>query len=317
LISSGNEFKEIADFAADKIANEMYGGFSAVFIKETPKQYVLKAVHNNSGQDLQAKKLEGYMLSVEKFLAKEEYIAIDAHALKEPWQKEMKDELGNMNLIFFPIKIAANTVGSIVLGSFAKGTIFEDEQIDMLRAFEKEMGLAYQSSKILKKVKSLEIVDNITGLYTLSYLEERLNDEINRAVYYQRPCSLIMVEIDDFEEYANYYGEEKTKQVLRQSGKLLNGIIPSVGKIARSDDGEFGVLLPEINKRESLEIAEEIRKKIESMKISSSQDDHITVSIGVSENPIDGVNGKDIIEKARYYVDTAQKNGKNRVLGEG
>ncbi|MFH1395355.1 MAG: diguanylate cyclase [Candidatus Omnitrophota bacterium] len=317
LISAGNEFSEISDFAADKIANEIYGGFSAVFIKEDSSKYVLKAVHNNSGQDLQAKKLEEHMLSVEKFLIEEEYIAIDSQALKKPWQKEMKDELGNMNLIFFPIKISENIVGIIVLGSFTKGTVFEDEQVDMLRAFEKEIGLAYQSAQVFKKVKSLEIVDNITGLYTLSYLEERLNDEINRAVYYQRPCSLIMVEIDDFDEYANYYGEEKTKQVLRQVGKLLGGIIPSVGKIARSDDGEFGILLPEINKRESLEMAEEIRKKIETMKISSSQDDRITVSIGVSENPIDGVNGKDIIKKARHYADTAKKSGKNKVLGEG
>ncbi|MBU0684157.1 MAG: diguanylate cyclase [Candidatus Omnitrophota bacterium] len=316
LISAGNEFSEIADFAADKIANEIYGGFSAIFIKEDSEQHTLTAVHNNSGQDLQAKKLEGHMLLVEKFLAEEEYVVIDSQALKKPWQKEMKDALGNINVVFFPIKVAGNIVGVILLGNFTKGTVFEDEQVDMLRAFEKEIGLAYQSAQAFKKVKSLEIIDSITGLYTLTYLEERLNDEINRAVYYQRPCSLIMIGIDDFDEYANYYGEEKTKQVLRQIAKLLSGSISSVGKIARSDDGEFGILLPETNKRESLEIAEEIRKKIENMEVSSAQDNRMTVSIGVSENPIDGVNGKDIIKKARDYAVAAKKSGKNKVLGE-
>jgi len=186
----------------------------------------------------------------------------------------------------------------------------------MLRAFEKEIGLAYQSAEILERVKNLEIVDKLTGLYTLSYLEERVNDEINRAVYYQRPCSLALIRIDKFEEYSNYYGEEKTKKVLKQIGKIISSQMPTVGKVARSNDGEFGVLLPEINKRESLELAEAVRKKIESVKIASSSDNTITVSIGVSENPIDGATAEGIIEKARCFVDKAKKNGGNKVCGE-
>jgi len=209
-----------------------------------------------------------------------------------------------------------NVIGMMCAGSFIKGTKFEEDNIDMLRAFEKEVALAYQSERIYKKVKSLEIVDKITGLYTFSYLKERLNDEINRAVYYQRPCSLILIRVDNFEEYSNYYGEEKTKNVLKRVGKLLSSVIPTVGKIARSSGGEFGILLPEINKRESLEMAETAREKIENMKISSSSDDMITVSVGVSENPIDGENAEEIVKKAEGYTDKAQADGGNKVLGE-
>lgn len=287
-----------------------------MFIKEKGQVYALKAIHDNSGHEFSAANIGAQIAFAEKNFPEEEYFLIDSRPLKKARQKELKDKLEGLNIIFFPIKVSTNIVGMICAGSFIKGTKFEDENIDMLRAFEKEMALAYQSERIHKKVKSLEIVDKITGLYTFSYLKERLNDEINRAVYYQRPCSLILIRIDTFEEYSNYYGEEKTKSVLKRIGKLLSSVIPTVGKIARSSDGEFGVLLPEVNKREGLDIAETAREKIENMKISSSSDDVITVSVGVSENPIDGENAAEIIEKAREFTDKAQADGGNKVLGE-
>jgi len=316
LISSGIGFNEVADFVSDKIAGEVYGGFCAIFIKGSNGEYKLKALQDNSGQEFPAKSIDAQISSIENILLREEYFLVDSRSLKQTRQKKIKDNLGGMNAIFFPIKINGNIIGMILIGSFIKGTEFEEENIEMLRAFEKEIGLAYQSAEILERVKNLEIVDKITGLYTLSYLEERLNDEINRAVYYQRPCSLALVRIDNFEEYSNYFGEEKTKTVLKQVGKILSSQMPTVGKIARSNDGEFGVLLPETNKRESLELAEAARKKIENVKISSFSDNTITVSIGVSENPIDGATAEDIIGKARCFADKAKKNGGNKVCGE-
>jgi len=316
LISSGTEFSEIADFVVERIAGELYGGFCILFTKEKGQEYALKAMHDNSGHELSAASIEAQIASVEKIFPEEEYFLIDSQPLKKARQKELKDKLEGMNIIFFPIKVDENVIGMMCAGSFIKGTKFEEDNIDMLRAFEKEVALAYQSERIYKKVKSLEIVDKITGLYTFSYLKERLNDEINRAVYYQRPCSLILIRVDNFEEYSNYYGEEKTKNVLKRVGKLLSSVIPTVGKIARSSGGEFGILLPEINKRESLEMAETAREKIENMKISSSSDDMITVSVGVSENPIDGENAEEIVKKAEGYTDKAQADGGNKVLGE-
>jgi len=316
LISSGMGFNEVADFASDKIAGEVYGGFCAIFIKENNKEYKLKALQDNSGREFPAKSIDAQISSIENILSKEEYFLVDSRPLKQTRQKEIKDNLGGMNVIFFPIKINGNIIGMMVTGSFITGTEFDEENIEMLRAFEKEIGLAYQSAEILERVKNLEIVDKVTGLYTLSYLEERLNDEINRAVYYQRPCSLVLIQIDKFDEYSNYYGEEKTKKMLKQIGKILSSQMPTVGKIARSNDGEFGVLLPETNKRESLDLAEAARKKIESVKISSFSDNMITVSIGVSENPIDGATGKGIMEKARCFADKAKKNDGNKVCGE-
>jgi diguanylate cyclase (GGDEF)-like protein len=316
LISSGADFEEVLRFATERIAGELYGGFCTILIRENAGRYFVKASLNNSGREIGAGKIESTVASMRNFLSSNEYLLADSRPMTKPWQAELKEGLDQMNVILFPMKIKTDVVGVIVFGSFDANIKFNDEDIEVLKAFEKELILGYQSFLSLGKVKSLEMVDSLTGLYTFSYLEDRLEDEIARAVYYQRPCSLIVVNVDNFERYSDRYGALKAEQALKQLGDLLSAAVPPIGKVAKADGAEFGILLPEMNKREGLELAEDIRRKAERMEISPEPDDRITVSIGVSENPIDGGNAKEIISKAKQYVNKAKEQGKNKVLGE-
>lgn len=316
LISTGARFKEIADFSTEKMAGELYGGFCAIFMKEKAGDYSLTSSFDNSGKNVAEGNIIKKLPLLEKQFSKNAYLLIDSRPPTEQWQKELREEFSRMNAIFFPMKANNQTIGIIMSGNFAEEVKFSDEDAEVVKAFERELILGYQSSMAANMVKSLEIVDNLTGLYTFSYLEERLEDEINRSVYYQRPCSLIVVDVDDFKEYTEHYGASKAEQALKQVGNLLRGAMSPIGKAARSEHDEFGILLPEKNKREALDLAEDIRKKIEKIEGLVGEDDSITVSIGVGENPIDGVNAKEVIACARQYVAKAKEQGKNRVVGE-
>ncbi|MFH1847403.1 MAG: diguanylate cyclase [Candidatus Omnitrophota bacterium] len=318
LISEEAEFEEIADYAAEKIAGELYGGFCAIFTKEgeNKTKYVLKSFTNNSGKESIVKSLKEELPLAEDLFKKNEYLLVDAHPLRKRWQKELREKLGHINAVIFSMKLNATVVGVILFGNFGREFSFSAEDIEVLRAFEKELILGYQSAQVRKRVKKLEVVDNLTGLYTFSYLQDRLDDEIKRSVYYQRPCSLILIDVDDFEKYTGSYGSKKAEQVLIMVAKLLSGEMLPVGKVARSGRDEFGILLPEMNKREALSTGEDIRKKIEKMELSMALEDRITVSIGIGENPIDGANAKDIIAKARLNIKKAKTQGKNTIVGE-
>ena len=52
LIGSGAPFSEVLEFAAERIAGEMYGGFSIIFIKEKTGNFALQVMQNNSGRDI-------------------------------------------------------------------------------------------------------------------------------------------------------------------------------------------------------------------------------------------------------------------------
>jgi GGDEF domain-containing protein len=63
-------------------------------------------------------------------------------------------------------------------------------------------------------------------------------------------------------------------------------------------------------------MAEEIRKKID-FSFSEEQDHakRITISAGVSENPLDGIAAEELLAKAKEFLDRAKEQGKNRVVG--
>jgi len=316
LISTGTRFKEIADFSAEKIAGEFHGGFCALFMKEKSGEYSLLSLFDNSGKNIDADEIRGKLSLLEPHLMKNEYLSVDSRSSSKAWWKELRGESGRMNAVLFPMKVNNKIEGVIVSGNFAEDLELNDEDVEVLRAFEKEMVLGYQSSMAAEMVKGLEIVDTLTGLYTFTYLEERLDDEINRSVYYQRPCSLIILDVDDLKEYRVRHGASGVDKTLKQIGNLLKGAIPPIGKAAKSGQDEFGILLPEKNKREALDMAEDIRRKIEKMEGLAGGGDRITVSVGVGENPIDGINAADIIARARQYAAKAREEGKNKVVGE-
>lgn len=316
LISAGSGFDDVAKFATERISDEMEGAFCAIFIRQKSGGYLMKALNNNSGKDVPLGDLEGRFPAIEKFFAKNEYIVIDSRPPQKSWIVELKNNIMLDNVILYPMKLEQKNVGAIVLGNFSQGYEFSEEIIGVVRAYEKELILAYHSTRVFERVKSLEVVDTLTGLYSRGYLEERLQDEINRAVFYQRPCSLLVITIDNFEKYSDHYGVPKAKQVLKMVAHMLSTVMSPVGKGARFDYDEFGILLPEKNKRESIQVAEDIRKRIESMEISADPYDRVTVSIGVGENPIDGTNAKEIIAKAYHNLERAKETGRNKVVGE-
>ncbi len=318
LISSGAAFKEVTDFATEKIAAEMYedGGFCAIFIKGKEREYSLRSFFNSSGRDIDTDDIGLKLSSLEKFFSGNEYLSVDSRPLTKPWEKEFGEKLGRMNVILFPMTVTGSVVGVVMFANFGEKVEFNEEDIEGIIAFGKELVLGYQSFLAEEMVKSLEVIDTLTGLYTFSFLEQRLEEEIKRSIHYQRPCALLVINVDDFEGYSDRQGPEKAEHLLKKLGSFLRGAMPPLGKVAKFGHSEFGVILPEQNKREGLEMGEDIRRKIGEMKISPRPGDRITVSIGVGENPIDGSNAEEIIARARHYAGKAREQGKNRVVGE-
>jgi len=122
--------------------------------------------------------------------------------------------------------------------------------------------------------------------------------------------------VDDFKPFCDKHGRMEGESVLKKIAKLISDEITPVDRAGRFGDDEFALILPERNKKESKDIAEELKQKISELHIlrSESKDQvSITVSAGVGENPIDGVSAKELIDKARNLIKQAKEEGKNTV----
>ncbi|MDD5439571.1 MAG: diguanylate cyclase [Candidatus Omnitrophica bacterium] len=156
--------------------------------------------------------------------------------------------------------------------------------------------------------------DELTGLYTMAYLMTRLDEEIELGIRYQRPCSLIVINLDNFKSYGSVHGQLAAEGAIIEIAQLIKKTVTETAeKAARLGDDEFAVLLPGKSKRFAIGLAENLRSNIEKLPLSTAKGQKITATMGVSENPLDGSNGRSLLHRARERIQEAKRSGKNRV----
>lgn len=219
------------------------------------------------------------------------------------------------NALIMPVYSKGKVVGVLGVGNNQDNFTYEKEDLELLDIFAKQISIAVENDSLIHKVEVLEIKDALTGLFNEGYIRNRLQEEIKRAITYQRPCAFVLLSIDDFEMFHQTFGSLQAESMLKKIAVLVKESISEIDRAGRFSDNEFAVVLPEKNKRRALEVAEDIRKKIEfSFKEESDQGKRITITGGVSENPLDGVQAQELIIKAKELIKVSRTQGRNRIL---
>ena len=217
------------------------------------------------------------------------------------------------NVLVVPMYSGKKDMGLFLVGTNQDGFKYKTDDIDLVKVFTKQMTIAVENDLLLKKTEELVIKDELTDLYNKSYIMSRLEEEIKRAIFYQRPCSLIIFNIDNFKAFRDLSGELAGEEIIKKMARIIKDNTDPIGKAARVGGDEFAMLLPEKNKRGAVHAAEEIRKKIEATNLLKDAKAALTVSGGVSENPIDGATSDELYKKAKEALKQAKAAGKNRI----
>lgn len=219
------------------------------------------------------------------------------------------------NCLSMPISLRGKVKGVLGIANSRDNFLYSQEDIELLDIFSKQIAIAIENDILAHRIEKMETKDILTGLYNQNFISIRLEEEIRRAIVYQRPCAFIIFDIDNFKNYREKFGLISAEVALKKIAVLVNGCISEVDRAGRTGDDEFSLILPERNKRQAQEVAEEIRKKIQ-LTFFSDQDSarSITVSGGVAENPLDGVGAEQLINKARELLKKAKTGGKNQVV---
>ncbi|MBI2095838.1 MAG: GGDEF domain-containing protein [Candidatus Omnitrophica bacterium] len=218
--------------------------------------------------------------------------------------------LSSVILSFAGYKITIQMVSSITnlsraAGKIASGDLMADpsagqeaEELEALSASLK--AISKSARELLEKVERLSLKDRLTGLYNASYIRERLGEEIGRAVYYQRPCSFAYLVVEHAEAYEAREGRAAWEEVLKAVAGILSGHLGEFGRAARISGYEFTWILPDTNKKKAIEIVERIRLELQKFFDKRGiSPEALGVSVGISENPLDGGDANAIYFKAQ------------------
>ena len=114
-------------------------------------------------------------------------------------------------------------------------------------------------------------IDSLTGLHNRRYFDEIIKKECERADRYQRPTSLIMLDLDYFKKVNDNFGHQTGDLVLQSLGKIMLELVRLSDTPCRYGGEEFAIILPETGLFEAQRIAERIRRVTEAVMEGASE----------------------------------------------
>lgn len=167
-------------------------------------------------------------------------------------------------------------------------------------------------------LKELAVRDGLTSLYNHRYFQEVLAQEVARSKRYDKACSLVFMDVDNFKHYNDTHGHPQGDQLLKGLAGILTSHLRGCDLAARYGGEEFVLLLPETTKEAALQIAEGVRARVAEHPFTGGESQplgRVTVSIGVAGTPEDGSEAAQLLESADQHLYRAKNSGKNKVVG--
>ncbi len=141
----------------------------------------------------------------------------------------------------------------------------------------------------------------MTGINNRRRLFELLDEEYRRTLRYQRPLSLMLVDIDHFKKINDTYGHAAGDEVLRWFAKQCSAIIrQKLDLIGRFGGEEFAFVYPEADLASAIGAAKRLHVHITDALIPYNKIElKITFSAGVAALPLDEeITFEQLIERA-------------------
>ncbi len=320
MIAASEDIESILNLVVDKTAEISKDGLAALYLlredHEDTDELELYAFHGNGKNDLKSMRFRLGRGYVGRAIGAKIGITIDASTKMTKELESVKQDFQVENCLIMPVVVRRKVMGFLFTGNNEEKFRFLKDDLELTKVLAKQIGIAIENDLLTRKAEQLAFKDDLTGLYNESFIKSRLDEEIHRAILCQRPCSFLLFNIDNFTKYRDAHGEMATEELLKMVARILKENATELGKVSRLGGDEFAIVLPEKNKKEAYDTAEDIRKKVQKFAEKSKEKNQglLTVSAGVSENPIDGATAEDLLKKAVDALKTAKKEGKNRVI---
>ncbi len=179
------------------------------------------------------------------------------------------------------------------------------------------VSFANYASILIENVRNYELAtkDSMTHLYVRRFFDQRLIDQIEKSNQFNKPFSLLIMDIDHFKHVNDTWGHPVGDQIIKLvASTIQRNIRTEIDIPARYGGEEFTLLMPDADPEKALMIAERIRQAVDAMDVSHLiTGRNITVSIGVATFPQHGTQPKSLMESSDLALYRSKGGGRNRV----
>jgi diguanylate cyclase (GGDEF)-like protein/PAS domain S-box-containing protein len=169
-----------------------------------------------------------------------------------------------------------------------------------------------EEKRLEDRLRRLSTTDGLTGLFNRRHLDETLATEMERALRYNSPLSIMMFDVDHFKRFNDEHGHDQGDRVLQALAQSLQEHVRKVDMPCRYGGEEFLAILPGTDQAGAIIVAERLRHSIEQMTVDGLR---VTISVGVATIPaLDVRRPEALIEAADRALYRAKRAGRNQVI---
>jgi len=193
----------------------------------------------------------------------------------------------------------------------------------------------YQVS--IRDLEKRAIRDPLTQLYNKDYFQQRIQEEMRRALRHSEPLTVVMIDLDRLKQINDTYGHPVGDAVISSVARAIGDSCRQSDVPCRYGGDEFAVILPETAKSQAQVFASRILVAVHSLSVVVPQADMPkgetanmidswsngnnkplvlptpSVSIGIASFPEDGRNPEMLVARADAALYRAKREGRDRV----
>ena len=167
-----------------------------------------------------------------------------------------------------------------------------------------------------RQLEAMSTFDSLTGVRSLNYFNDKLNEEWTRAARDKTWLSLVLVSVDEYELIGDRYGYVAAEEILKN---LANALTERVARpadlVARTATAEFAVLMPNTTPEGAGHVASVFYDYVAAKPLNlgvCSVSVSVSVSV-VSRQPLSSEGWMEYLDQAQSLLIDAIAEGGNRV----
>jgi len=208
-------------------------------------------------------------------------------------------------------------MATLCLGGLASVAVFNEPWLTPLVLMPM---ILLQRGALIRELETVASTDAKTGLLNAIAWEQLAQRELSRSSRDQMSVAILIIDLDRFKAVNDVYGHLAGDVVLREIGRCLTAELRDYDTVGRFGGEEFVALLPEVGAAEAAIIAERVRARINTLRMSvlapdtqTEYDNTLSASIGVACFPGDGSELQELLHAADGALYVAKNSGRNRV----
>lgn len=211
-----------------------------------------------------------------------------------------------------PLITGDQLIGMLTLDSTERD-FFTTEHVRLATAFADQVAIAVKNAQLYARMHDLARTDGLTGIHNRRAFFELGTREVERAQRFERPFTVLMIDIDHFKRVNDTYGHAIGDEVLARLANRCEQQLRTVDIFARYGGEEFVALLSEAGVQGAYLVAERLRDTISAPIKTDAGVVSVTASIGIASLEGTNLDLDTVLQHADQALYRAKESGRDRV----